>query len=392
MTATHDSKVTYCLSLSSKAGDPIGGRYEVNGLPARKFRKELIRVGKFVHPTTGVEFEVDGNTLDDWVTMFVAMSADGIDVPLTTSHANTVDESRGFIRDMFREGDSLYGIVECIGEDALSAAARTNTSIYATSNCKSGNGKSYPWAIQHVALTNKPVVPGLKPFETIAASADGQPIHILSLAIGDEAMPDPALDAPEVNPKDAVRKSFKAIMMKLWDDESVELPQWVGKVKELRKKQIDVLVKLGPDEEAEEKPPEETPPAGSEVAPAVVAASNDPEPSKINPAMVSLLADNRLSKLALSVQAGEITPAASEKLKEMFVGKDNVKVVLALSNDDAPDAFEDTLAAVKAQGPAIKPGENTPGQVLSLSNPANKPAEANALVANAEKRAKAAKS
>ena len=388
MTATAPQNISYYLSFSGEAGSPVGGRYEVNGLPACKFKKELIRVGRFTHPTTGVVFDVSSDTLDKWVVTFAAMSADGIDVPLAASHANTVDESRGYIRDMFREGNSLYGIVECIGEDSLIAAARVNVSIYASNTCVKGNGKSYPWAIQHVAFTNMPVVPGLKPFETLAASSDrdGLTMYTLSLEAGDTAMSDPTLDPamPEVNPKDAVRKSFKTMMMKLWDDETLDASAFMGKVKELRKKLTDVLVKLGPDE-LEKEVPKDVLPEGAEVAPPIVASADVLVKKKPDATMVGLLADNRRGKLALSVQAGEITPAASKELEAMFIGDKNEAVVLALSQD-APDMFDAMLNAVKAQGPAVKVGEHSPGQTMALSNPANKGDEENLLVANAKKR------
>jgi len=378
------------LSLDGNLGSPVTGLYEVNGLPARKFKKELIRVGRFTHPANGLEFEVNSDTLDGWVKTFAEMTADGEPVTLAASHANTSGEGRGFVRDLFREEDSLYGIVECIGEDALSAAARTNVSIYAESVFKSGSGKAYPWAIQHVAFTNRPVVPGLKPFEALAASADkhNKTTIILALDTGTETMPEEiAVSDPtvtDVNPKDAVRKSFKAIAMKLWDDETLDIAAFIGKVKELRKKQTDILTKLGDDDPTNDPKPEDVP-ADAEVAPSIV-ASND---VVVDPVMVGLLADNRRSKLALAVQAGEITPAASKELETMFVGEGNTAITLSLSHK-TPDMFDATLKAVKAQGPALKIGEQSPGQTLALSNVANAPVE-NLLVANAEKRAKAAK-
>ena len=384
MQANEPVNAKFYLSLSGRPGSPVGGLYEVNGLPARKFKKELIRVGSFTHPTTGVEFVVDANRIDGWVDTFAQMTADGERVTLAASHANTVNDSRGFIDDMFREGDSLYGIVECIGEDSLQAASRTNTSIYAEDVFKSGNGKTYPWAIQHVAMTTKPVIPGLKPFEALAASrGDTQPTQVLSLATGADSMAEITAEPVDVNPKDAVRKSFKTMAMKLWDDESLEPPVFIGKVKELRKKLTDVLAKLGDDEEEEPaEGAEDVVPEGVEVADPVV-ASHDVVPPEHQQAMVGLMADNRRGKLALSVQAGEITPAASKKLEDMFIGKDNAAIVLSLSHD-TPDTFDMTLEAVKAQGASVQVGEKSPGQTLALSNPASGDVE-NPLVAGAKK-------
>jgi hypothetical protein len=328
---------------------------------------------------------VDGDELDQWVETFHAMAADGERVTLPIRHTAGADPeaNRGFVHDLFREGDSLFGIIEAIGDDALKAVSRSDVSIYAEPEFKSGNGKTYPWAIQHVALTTKPVIPGLAGFEAIAASRDGKS-HTLTLSLpseGASTMPDvtPEVAATtvtdEVDPVVSLKKSFKAQAAKLWDDDKLDASGIATAMKDLRKRMLDVLTKLEGMQPKEE-------PASEAGAVATIAASRD----SINPIMIEQAATIRQMKLDAEVAAGRLTPAASAKLKAAFIGENNKAVALSLSRG-VSDGFDDALDACKAQGPAVSLGEKTGQQTLDLSNSLVGKTGENPLLADADMRA-----
>lgn len=107
--------------------------------------------------------------LDHWAMIFSQMKVNGVKVPVPSGHTNDSEKNRGWVEDIFRDGDSLFGIVALVG-DGIRLAGTNDVSIYSQSEYTDGNGNRYQWPILHVALCTDPVVPGLRGFEALAAS------------------------------------------------------------------------------------------------------------------------------------------------------------------------------------------------------------------------------
>lgn len=150
---------------------------EVAGQPASYFHKDIIGVGRLVHPTKGFVVNVDRKRLDHWASEFKKMKRDGVGVWIPDDHLPLARSNNGWVQDIWRDGDTLMALCQFIGDDAAKKAARNKVSIgigisdlgNGQVGVTDGKGRKYPDAIQHLALTPAPVSPGQKPFVSIAA-------------------------------------------------------------------------------------------------------------------------------------------------------------------------------------------------------------------------------
>ncbi len=161
--------------ILSQIGDgfaPLSGTTPDHGVPTRRYHKALIRVGEYVKAAAGERFTVTPELLSHWARTFGQMKANGVEVamPVTHERAGDPDANRGYVEDLFVEGDTLIGVCRLIGEDALLAAARSDVSIFAPATFTDGKGHQYKRPIVHVALVTDPVIPGLGAFIPLAAS------------------------------------------------------------------------------------------------------------------------------------------------------------------------------------------------------------------------------
>lgn len=159
----------------AKPGQPAGPQTQAGGRLEQRFRKRLIGIGHFVKPADNIEFDVTRRTLEHFAEQFRRMKANGVQVPVPDGHKNagSADHNRGYVEDMFIEGDSLVGVLRMIGPDAIAAAQRCDVSIFAPPVLIDGRGNRYERPIEHVALCTDPVVPGLGEFIPLAASKGG---------------------------------------------------------------------------------------------------------------------------------------------------------------------------------------------------------------------------
>lgn len=150
---------------------PISAATTVEGVPRQRMAKEIIKKGQFHKQSTGQNFKVDDELLDNWVTQFKSMKEHGIEVPIPNMHKNAGNpkENMGYVTELVRSGDSLYMTCDIIGEKAIEAAAKSDVSIHAIPKI-SITGKSFDRPIQNVAMCTDPVVNGLGGFFPIAAS------------------------------------------------------------------------------------------------------------------------------------------------------------------------------------------------------------------------------
>ncbi len=139
----------------------VASESKSDGQPVQRFRKELIRTGRYVKD--GEEILISQDRIDNWKNQFTSMMLNGVRVPLMNGHSDDADDTRGSVVDMFDEDGSLVAILEAIGEDAIRSVSTNDVSIATEGTFTDGKGNVYEDAITHVALTPRPVVPGQEP-------------------------------------------------------------------------------------------------------------------------------------------------------------------------------------------------------------------------------------
>lgn len=143
-----------------------------DGTPVEFLWKPCIRVGQFEHPKLGkLNFtrdylaDVDRNTRQ-----FIA---DGGKPYVPMGHSNKTN--LGWIRETKFDGETLFGLHEMIGADAILAAKRNDSSVCIRNNFIGGNGRKYGPLLEHNCLTPEPVAMGLGDFVALSRDASGGP-------------------------------------------------------------------------------------------------------------------------------------------------------------------------------------------------------------------------
>lgn len=132
--------------------------------------KTVVTPGDFVHPNTGQRFSITGADLDTFEASFAEMSAYG-DLPAILSKHDEMDgrAGMGVIKGVRRHGDKLQMLHQFADEESLKAGMRANVSPRIRKNYQMSNGRVLPWAIPHVAVTTRPVLPLPNDWEILAA-------------------------------------------------------------------------------------------------------------------------------------------------------------------------------------------------------------------------------
>lgn len=325
------------------------------------FRKELIYAGTFEKKTDNIKFSVDEQTLRHWHNTFIAMSANGIEIPVPKEHTTDPDAKRGTLIKteiaLNPKGlPALFGFIRFKDAESAKQGKHNNVSIFVPNDFTDGKSNTYYRPIAHVALTDYPVIPGLGKFESIA----------LSLVSEQQTM------------------SLKAIAKRLGVDDKTADAELEGAIS----KAIDALLKKV--EAAASNPPANPPAPTGENPPANPPTEGNPpaNPPVVSAAFVSMLRENRNNKLQALVAGGQITPAVREAIAAEHCNDKTLS--LALSASGSNDGF-DSLCAALAKNDVVKLREQTgaQGTTVALSHtldPANNP-----LLANAERRAAEAK-
>ncbi len=287
-----------------------------------EFDKELIYVGSF-HSPNG-KFDVDEGLIDHWVSQSVKMVEQGFKIKLPVDHTFDPEKNRGHVLQLSKRLDSknrigLFGRLSFIDEEAARLAKSTDVSIYSPPHYVMGNGYTANRPITHVALTDYPVVPGLDPFLTIAASlTEGTSMNLASLA---EALgikvPDGADDA-------AIGELIVAEFAKL--------------------KKTD--------------PPK------------------DPAPDPVQASLIrKLTLESREARIGTLVASQRLTPAEADLWRSSYCDAKTIQ----LSNTSD---FDVAFALAQKREPFFTPGEKTPAQKVDLDkNPLIRDAKKRAGVA-----------
>lgn len=362
-------------------GDPIAlasGRYTgPDGVVRQRFKKDLIRVGRYVHPRTGKPIDVTPDLLDHWEKMHGELSAAGVKVNLPTHHERATDakENRGWIESIYRDGDTLYCTLEAIGEDGIRDVARNDVSLYADPNFVDGHGKKHEFAITHVALAPDPVVPGLGEFIPLAASRG---------ILKDSQMP-----LSEFQKNLAAKSGMSAAEIGALTSENAEA-EILKRVEANQKKLTDgAKPPAGSDADGDASIAGDGNDGAGNETPAALAASRGKR--KPNPLVVKTVAQGRIATIDAAVKAGELNKAAADKLKERFCKSD--AVALALSRGDDGSDFDAVMDTIKANKTTVgadgkeKTGPQVSDDAVELSR-GDKSADADALEKDAERRRK----
>ena len=294
------------------------------------FEKQHAYPGKFSMPSEDggrIDFELT----EEAIKLIAAESQRYIDngnqCNLPTHHTESTEANRGKVTKWLTKLDSkgrlgLFSVNEFRDEEAAKLAKTSQTSIYAPGETTDGAKNKYIRATTHVALTGRPVIPGLDGFVPIAASLVVSPVKEKTMPIKDLA---------------------EKIGLKLSEDiasDEAKSSQAVIEFVQAEKQKADLALsqykKLNP--------------------PKV-------DPVKISSAQVAMLRENRELKLSALVKGGRILPCVSKSLQGIFCT--DATLTLALS-EDKEDNFKAVIEALKDNDP-IKLSEITGPQAKDLS-------------------------
>jgi len=132
---------------------------------AQKFWKELIREGRWTNPRAAFTLQVDRGRLERWKQNFDQMLDAGIKVPLPWGHSYDPRDNAGFVeelelRDDGPTGPGLWGLLNIPNDDDAARLGKTVSAVSVSINPSfvDGSGRDWGEVIEHVALTNYPVV------------------------------------------------------------------------------------------------------------------------------------------------------------------------------------------------------------------------------------------
>ena len=166
------------------------------------FEKELLptgRIVKWVGNNGQVhDIRVKRPFLDKLVKDFNKLTSRGVRIPLYSTHVEHPDNERGLVKELLvkqnkRGRDSAYIRTRFHNEKYAEHGKNLDVSAGIPPSSTDGKGGVYVHALRHVALTSKPVVPGLEPFTypiilsfdtpTGLLLAEGQPMNELIVQI-----------------------------------------------------------------------------------------------------------------------------------------------------------------------------------------------------------------
>lgn len=311
----------------------------INTKEGIRFKKEIISCGTFLVSSNGPKFTIGPETLDHWVNTFNLMVSNGVKVTVPPSHEAT-DKNMGWVIGLERRGDKLIGEFLLTCKDARNIAHSNDVSLYSPPSFKDGKGNVYTRPIVHIALTPTPQIPGLGPWEEIAASRS-----IVTLS-RESKMP--------INWKDFSEK----LGVEVTEENAVDVI--LSKVTEL----TEIIQKKEDELKTLTKPTE-------------------PAEKKLDPILLSLARENLELKLS-SICPSKICPATKDKIEKAFLSEE--WLTIALSRNEGKYTLFETLIEALRDNKVVPIGEHTGPQTLKLAH--NLAPGENPLVKDAEARAK----
>ncbi len=145
------------------------------------FRKEVIKVGSYRHPSTGDRFTITTDTLDHFVVSFSRYLENGHVVPIPLGHdaVGKPEANAGWVTEMYREDDILYCTMDLLNPKL---ALTTDVSV-CIETFKDEKDVLYTDVITHVALCTNPVIGGLDKFTKLSLSKETSMEFLKKLAV-----------------------------------------------------------------------------------------------------------------------------------------------------------------------------------------------------------------
>jgi len=338
------------------AGQPAqfaGGPFTAadDDTPRRRFVKDVIAVGEYVHPVHGWRLNVDTSRIDKWVAAYRQMSANGVDVEIVVDHRLDAEAVRGYVVDMYRDGERMFAVHEMIGEPAIALAQTVkNVSVLIDRDFADGTGRKYGEAITHSSIVQQPVVPNQSAFRPIAASRAGLPAPLfltnsadqtkgntMDLAQIAELLGAAEGDITDDNAVDKIKEFASGLTGKIGERDTT--------IADLRGR-IEELEKAGEGEKKKAA-------------------------SKIDPDALDMLAEGTEAKLDGLVDAGKINKACRDKLAASLIGTADKRNAYSLSR--RVSGTETSIAAqiigALADNEVPPMGEKTGRQSMSRQTP-----------------------
>ncbi len=217
-----------------------------------KFWKELIHQGRWTNTRAGFTLQVDHGRLEKWKRSFDEMRGAGIRVPVPWGHSYDPRANAGFLEELELRDSGLWGLLNVPNEEDAARLGKTvaGVSVSINPNFTDGAGREWGEVIEHVALTNHPVVTEQGDFIQAGTQSDEEK-RAITLQL------DTAEDSPDL---EAVRQEFgiqgelnrhnfvDAIKVK-FDQLKSELENCKGELIELRAIHLDQADEGGEDAE-----------------------------------------------------------------------------------------------------------------------------------------------
>jgi hypothetical protein len=365
---------TTVFRAPSGSGKPVplalsGLPDEILGRKVHYRRKELAKVGQYVHRGTGKAFAITRERMDAWIRAFKRRIAKGIKPPLTKLHTLNpkADDAVVYVVALSRSGDSLYADLQFIGDDALALAARNDVSLSAVADVMDADGDKNGEALDHVALTPIPALTNLGGYVKIAASASpfaDHPVFELSAFAGQARQGDPmpfAFD-PELGTK---------LRSKLNLDASVPDEQVAVVAAEHVAAAIDVSARASQDAQRVTALSTEVGTLKRELAAAnekVLALSAD-APKELDPRTLTLMRRTFKADREKAVASGVISEAGMKAIDDLLGVNRNDGLALSLSagDGDEADMVYSRLCEIIATHPGVKTNAQIQRSRLALS-------------------------
>jgi hypothetical protein len=315
----------------------------------KQFVKDIIRAGSFIHPRTGVPIEVDEDRMDHWVATFKQVLSDGFDIEATVDHSTSADDVVGYVRDMYRDGETLMAVFEFPGERGQELAKTVkNVSVEIMPEWKKGDGKVYQDALSRVSIVQEPVIGKQSKFQALSARVSKTGGIFLSAI---------AKEKPKMDLKELATKCGVKLADGMADDEIAS---------ELVKKFTEMNDELS-------------------------ALKNKPADPEMNKEMAALSAQVVGLKVDKLVTDGNILPAVASGLKAALAGTAEAPNVILLSSKAGKTPAYEAVITALAGNKAIDLTEQSQAQNLSaLPKAQAKASEADAIKADIEYLAKLA--
>lgn len=160
---------TATLAVTEGEGFAVRSTDDRNGTPIRRASKDILLVGRYVHPKAGWTLNVTPERLEQLAATARAMIAEGVDIEITVDHRPDADAVIGYLADVWVDGDRLMALHEIRGQTAIDLSERVQrVSVEIEPDFADGKGRQWGDAITAVSLVQQPVVPGQNDFVTLS--------------------------------------------------------------------------------------------------------------------------------------------------------------------------------------------------------------------------------